>query len=88
MGFISVNAASAAQEINHADGKEKIGVVSASNAYTLDELSMRFLVRLMSKVQRHSKSCPRREITGYTELLKSINESLASCKGCVINLLL
>ncbi|HCI6117625.1 MULTISPECIES: DUF1471 domain-containing protein [Klebsiella pneumoniae complex] len=38
MGFISVNAASAAQEINHADGKEKIGVVSASNAYTLDEL--------------------------------------------------
>jgi hypothetical protein len=60
MGFISVNAASAAQEINHADGKEKIGVVSASNAYTLDELSMRFLVRLMSKVQRHSKSCRRR----------------------------
>ncbi|MCR9030889.1 DUF1471 domain-containing protein [Citrobacter amalonaticus] len=39
MGFISVNAASAAQEINHPDGKEKIGVVSASNAYTLDELS-------------------------------------------------
>ena len=39
MGFISVNAASAVQEINHADGKEKIGVVSASNAYTLDELS-------------------------------------------------
>ena len=39
MGFISVNAASAAQEINHADGKEKMGVISASNAYTLDELS-------------------------------------------------
>ena len=39
MGFISVSAASAAQEINRADGKEKIGVVSASNAYTLDELS-------------------------------------------------
>lgn len=39
MGFISVNVASAAQEINHADGKQKIGVVSASNAYTLDELS-------------------------------------------------
>ncbi|ATM05849.1 MULTISPECIES: YdgH/BhsA/McbA family protein [Gammaproteobacteria] len=39
MVFISVNAASAAQEISHADGKEKIGVVSASNAYTLDELS-------------------------------------------------
>lgn len=36
VGFITVNAASAAQEINHADGKEKIGVVSASNAYTLD----------------------------------------------------
>ncbi|MTD25889.1 DUF1471 domain-containing protein [Erwinia sorbitola] len=39
MGFISVNAASAAQEINHADGKEKMGVVSASSAYTLDDLS-------------------------------------------------
>ncbi|EMW6553328.1 DUF1471 domain-containing protein [Citrobacter werkmanii] len=39
MGFISVNSVSAAQEINHADGKENIGVVSASNAYTLDELS-------------------------------------------------
>ncbi|HFJ2989597.1 TPA: multiple stress resistance protein BhsA, partial [Klebsiella pneumoniae] len=38
MGVISVSSASAAQEINHADGKEKIGVVSASNAYTLDEL--------------------------------------------------
>jgi len=39
MGIISVNAASAAQEINDADGKQKIGVVSASDAYTLDELS-------------------------------------------------
>ncbi|EAX8473894.1 DUF1471 domain-containing protein [Salmonella enterica subsp. enterica serovar Kua] len=39
MGFISVNSAFAAQEINHADGKEKIGEVSANNAYTLDELS-------------------------------------------------
>ena len=39
MGSISANAAFAAQEINHADGKEKIGVVSASNAYTLDGLS-------------------------------------------------
>lgn len=39
MGFIAVDAASAAQEINHADGKEKMGVVSASNAYTLDDLS-------------------------------------------------
>lgn len=39
IGFISVNAASAAQEINHADGKEKIGVISASNAYTLDDLA-------------------------------------------------
>ena len=39
MGFISVNAASAAQEIHHPAGKEKMGVVSASNAYTLDELS-------------------------------------------------
>lgn len=39
MGFIAVNTASAAQELNHADGKEKIGVVSASNALTLDELS-------------------------------------------------
>lgn len=39
VGFITVNAASAAQEINHADGQRKIGVVSASNAYTLDDLS-------------------------------------------------
>lgn len=39
MGFIAVNTASAAQELNHADDKEKIGVVSASNALTLDELS-------------------------------------------------
>ncbi|MGR5945536.1 DUF1471 domain-containing protein [Enterobacter sp. RHBSTW-00175] len=39
MGSISANAAFAAQEINHADAKEKIGVVSASNAYTLDDLS-------------------------------------------------
>lgn len=39
MGIISVNAASAAQEINQVDGKQKIGVVSASNVYTLDELS-------------------------------------------------
>ncbi|MEO3989913.1 YdgH/BhsA/McbA family protein [Pseudocitrobacter cyperus] len=39
VGFISVNTVSAAQEVNHADGKEKIGVVSASNAYTLDELT-------------------------------------------------
>ncbi len=39
MGFISVNAASAAQEINHADGKEKIGVVSVSNADLSNALS-------------------------------------------------
>lgn len=39
MEFISVSAASAAKEVNRADGKEKIGVASASNAYTLDELS-------------------------------------------------
>lgn len=39
MGFIVVNSASAAQEINHADGKEEIGVVSTSNAYMLDDLS-------------------------------------------------
>lgn len=29
----------AVQGINHADGKEKISVVSVSNAYTLDDLS-------------------------------------------------
>ncbi|HCN95657.1 MAG TPA: multiple stress resistance protein BhsA [Leclercia sp.] len=39
MGFMTANAASAAQQISHADGKEKIGVVSASNAYTLDNLA-------------------------------------------------
>ncbi|WP_434666761.1 DUF1471 domain-containing protein [Klebsiella sp. B345] len=33
------NVASAAQLVNDAAGKEKIGVVSASNAMTLDELS-------------------------------------------------
>ena len=39
MGFISVNTASAAEEIRHAAGKEKIGEVSVSNALTLDEVS-------------------------------------------------
>ena len=39
MRFIAVNAASAAQEIDHADEKEKMGVASASYAYTLDDLS-------------------------------------------------
>ncbi|MFU0780153.1 MAG: DUF1471 domain-containing protein [Citrobacter braakii] len=39
MRFTAVNAASAAQEIDHADGKEKMDVASASNAYTLDDLS-------------------------------------------------
>ena len=39
MRLTAVNAASAAQEIDHADGKEKMGVASASNAYTLDDLS-------------------------------------------------
>ncbi|WP_434636191.1 DUF1471 domain-containing protein [Klebsiella sp. I138] len=39
IGTGMVNAASAAQQVNDAAGKEKIGVVSASNAMTLDELS-------------------------------------------------
>ncbi len=39
IGYISLNSAFAAQLINHVDGKEKIGVVSAGNAYTLDDLS-------------------------------------------------
>ncbi|BDH45895.1 hypothetical protein TUM12370_19390 [Salmonella enterica subsp. enterica serovar Choleraesuis] len=39
MGFISMGPASAAQEISHPEGKQKIGVVSANNAYSLDELS-------------------------------------------------
>lgn len=39
MGFMTMNAASAAEHVNDADGKEKIGVVSASNAYTLNDLS-------------------------------------------------
>ena len=39
IGFISMNVASAAQHINHTDGKQKIGVVSTSNAYTLNDLS-------------------------------------------------
>lgn len=39
MSFIAVNSATAAQHINSSDGKEKIGVVSAGGAYTLDDLS-------------------------------------------------
>lgn len=39
MGLMTVNAASAAEHTYDTDGKEKIGVVSASNAYTLNELS-------------------------------------------------
>lgn len=39
MGLISVNAASAAQHVDQAEGKEKIGIISASDAYNLDELS-------------------------------------------------
>ncbi|MGL5600968.1 MAG: DUF1471 domain-containing protein [Silvania sp.] len=39
MGLMTMNAASAAVHITQTDGKEKIGVVSASNAYTLNELS-------------------------------------------------
>ncbi|MEG1210885.1 MAG: DUF1471 domain-containing protein [Leclercia sp.] len=39
MGFITLNSASAAQQISHSDGKEKMGVVSASNAWTLDNLA-------------------------------------------------
>ena len=87
VGFITVNAASAAQEINHADGKEKIGVVSASNAYTLDDYRMRSLVRLMSKEQHRSKSFRQRGITGYMGLLKYISKSLASQTGCITALL-
>lgn len=39
IGLFSAGTVSAAQQINHAQGKEKIGVVSASNAYTLDDLA-------------------------------------------------
>lgn len=39
LGLTLLNTASAAQQIRIVDGKEKIGVVSASNAYTLNDLS-------------------------------------------------
>lgn len=39
MGFITITSASAAQQINHTNGEVKMGVVSAGNAYTLEELS-------------------------------------------------
>lgn len=78
MGFIAVNAASAAQEINHADGKEKLGVVSASNAYTLDELSN----TLSRKAdEQGATSFKIMSTTGDNKLhglLKSISKSLAS----------
>lgn len=66
MGLISVNAASAAQEINHADGKDKIGVVSASNAYTLDDLSNALSRKADEQGQRRSKSCQQQEIIDCT----------------------
>ena len=39
IGLTLLNTASAAQQIRIVDGKEKIGVVSASNAYILNDLS-------------------------------------------------
>lgn len=39
IGLTTANIASAAQLINHAEGKEKIGVISVSHAQTLDDLS-------------------------------------------------
>lgn len=39
MGFGSYNAAIAAEPVVDSTGKEKIGVVSTSNAYSLDDLS-------------------------------------------------
>lgn len=38
MGFGAVNMAMASQEINHSEGKEKMGVISVSDAYTMDDL--------------------------------------------------
>ncbi|OJT37176.1 DUF1471 domain-containing protein [Serratia plymuthica] len=38
-GLGSLNAATAAQLITDSTAKEKIGVISVSNAYTLDDLS-------------------------------------------------
>ena len=39
LGLTLINTSSAAQQIRIVDGKEKIGVVSASNAYILNDLS-------------------------------------------------
>lgn len=87
MGFISVNAASAAQEINHADGKEKIGVVSVSNGYTLDDLSNSLSRKADEQGATSFKILSTTGITGYMGLLKSISKSLAAQTGCVTALL-
>mgnify|MGYP002507190893 CR=1 FL=1 len=39
LGLTLINTSSAAQQIRIVDGKERIGVVSASNAYILNDLS-------------------------------------------------
>lgn len=49
MGLGSFSAAMAAQPVNDTSGKEKIGVVSASNAYTLDDLSAALSLKASEK---------------------------------------
>jgi multiple stress resistance protein BhsA len=39
MSFGAVNIAMASQEINHSEGKGKIGVISVSDAYVMDDLA-------------------------------------------------
>ncbi|WP_447746245.1 DUF1471 domain-containing protein [Enterobacter asburiae] len=39
ISFISMNTAISAEQITHSDGKGIVGTVSASNAYTLDDLT-------------------------------------------------
>lgn len=74
MGFISVNSVFAAQEINHADGKEKLAKSQPTMPIPLMSYQMHSLVRLMSKEQHHSKFCQPRGITGCTGLQRSINK--------------
>lgn len=65
MSFIALNSASAAQHVNNPAGKEKMGVVSASGAYTLDDLS-----------QALSREADKQGASGYKILSTTGNNKL------------
>lgn len=64
-----------------------MGVVSASNAYTLDELSDVLSRKADEQGATSFKILSTTGITGYMGLLKYISKSLASRTGCVTALL-